>query len=92
MDLKDKIMSVFWGRNVSKERAWEELAESIEEICREHFLDNVAWYVNEVNLHLERAEELEVDLMIEQNRMVKFPVPGRGAFETNVIKKRSNFK
>ena len=98
MDLKDKIINILWGiaalHGADLLDNADAIAQRIETMVRDHFLDDIAWYTNEVSWHVERGDDLEVDLLIEQNRMVKFPVPGRGSFETNVIKrkKRSNFK
>lgn len=77
MDLKDKIMSVFWGRNIVSEKSWEELADCIVEVCEEHFMESVAWYSNEVGMLMQELEDVEIDLMLEQNTLVKFPTPGK---------------
>ena len=87
MDLKDKIMTVFWGRNIKAKVGWEELAESIEEMCIDHFDNHFTWYHNEKEMLAEALEELEIDMMIEKNSIVKFPVPG-ASYETNVIKRK----
>lgn len=85
MDLKDKIMNVFWGRNVAKERSWEALADCIVDICQAEIHDAVGYWVSEINYYKEQVEDLELELMLSRN---EFGEPS----QTLNPKRRSNFK
>ena len=65
MDLKDKIMTIFWGRNITMERSWNELADVIVDVCQESMTEVMMHYVSELAYYQQRVEELELDLMLE---------------------------
>jgi hypothetical protein len=77
MDLKAKIMNVFWGRNIATEKSWDELADCIVDVCREHIHDEQAWWLNENQLVRDALEETLLDLELEKHTLVKFPTPGK---------------
>jgi hypothetical protein len=94
MDLKGKIIGELWGYGFSD---LDDLTDRMLPIIQEHYeeamRDAETYWIAEIDYHKARVEELEIDLIVEKNSMVKFPVPG-ARFETNVIKRkrRSNFK
>jgi len=86
MDIKDKIMTVFWGRNLHTEQSWEQLADCITDIMLDHVQESVDYWTAETTYLQQRVEELEIDLMLEQE--------GFRLEDSHTIKpkRRTNFK
>ena len=78
MDLKDKIMNIFWSKNIGSlwPKPWPELADAIVAVCQEEMHQAMAYWISEVNFHKEHVEELELELELEKNTLLKFPTPG----------------
>lgn len=88
MNLKAEIMAIFRARNMRTESLWEDLVDEIVRKVHDKWLDDIAWYTNEVNWHCERADDLELDLMFAQSL---FGVHDRTQATYNP-KRRSNFE
>lgn len=86
MELKDKILNVFWGRNIGTEKSWEALADCIVDVCQEE----IAWMKNELSLAEDRVKELELEIMLHDE--MAYGEPGRLNGVKLNIKKRRNFR
>ena len=85
MDLKDKIAWELTANGLVQSQA-EAMAPVLVGMFEHHHKETIQYHQSEIDYWKQKCEEAEIDLMLEENKILKFSVP-----KQVTLKRRSNF-